>query len=358
MARHANLSDLANVAIAAPTTPYRQGSTQVVEGPLAPPTGKEVTLIAECPDARAANELFATLKGQIPAAGTFRVFGQTLLLALPANDSDARKQWSMKLEPSGESVVVDSDLFSVPVTVLCIAPDVRSAEAIKQDFNDYAMGRQFKSLVSPWSTEPRLSPEQKRARKTLRLLTQNSSLPEDQSSALDSLRKRTEAVRRGDKDAVEQIDAERKALRKKQWDKHIQSIRSLDDVDQELIEIYTRQPMFPGADGDEEVAEGALAPTTARDEFTKAYSAWCDEMAPRLGQLPRADGEPGTVADRYGTKMGFASHAGLLLRFDVVQFNRPVDGVPGFAEWLYSQNCVDLKYRMGSEGPAALPDIR
>ncbi|HEV3300564.1 MAG TPA: site-2 protease family protein [Planctomycetaceae bacterium] len=345
--RQANFAQLARVAVAAPTIRYQKGSTQVVEGPKASPAAQEVTVIAECADAKAANELFAEMQGQIPAAATFRVFGQTLLLALPANDNEARKEWSTKLEPRCKSVVVQSDVFSVPMTVLCIAPDGPSAEAIEQDYNDYAMGGQFKALISPWSNDPRVTPDQKRARKTLRFL-QNSFSPEDQKATSDFYPKRREALRRGDKDAVAKIDAELKELRKKQWDQHIQAVMSRDDVDKKLIEIYARRPTIAGADLDDELDEAEEQPPADKRKFTKAYATWCDEMAARLGQLPIVRGKPTAGIDRYGSKSGFASQAGLILRFDFVQFNRPVDGIPSFAEWLYSQKCVDLKYRLGS----------
>ncbi len=96
--RQANFAQLMKVAATAPTTPYRQGSTQVVAGPKAAPATKPVTIVAECTSAKQANDLFAELKGKIPAAGTFRVFGQTLMLELPAHDDHSRKEWAAKLE--------------------------------------------------------------------------------------------------------------------------------------------------------------------------------------------------------------------------------------------------------------------
>jgi len=127
VAKQANFAQLMNVALEAPTTPYKRGSSQVVDGPKASPASKQITLVAECADAKTANDLFTELKGQTPAAGTFRVFGQTLMLSLPANDNEARKQWSTKLEPRSKSIVVESEDFAVPISIICIAPDAEAA---------------------------------------------------------------------------------------------------------------------------------------------------------------------------------------------------------------------------------------
>jgi hypothetical protein len=349
--RQANFAQLMNVAATAPTTPYRQGSTQVVAGPKATPATKPLTIVAECTSAQQANDLFAELKGKIPAAGTFRVFGQTLMLELPANDDHSRKEWSAKLEGRAKSVVVESEEFSVPVAVICIAADAQTAEEIEVEFNDYAMGHQFKSLISPWNAQPKLSAEQKQARKTLRLLQdRKSALAAGDNPLTDFFRKRREALRRGDKEAVAKIDADRKAILKKQRDEHIQSVRNKADVDKKLIDIYLRQPTAAAANADDEMDDDDESPTPpVQGKRAKAYEAWRNDMAARLGQLPPAGAKAGSPVDPYGCKTGHASRAGLIVRFDYVLFNRPVTGVPTFVEWLYSQKCVDVKYRMGMD---------
>lgn len=355
IAKNANFADLLAVADAAPTTPYVSGTSQFVAGANASPTVPEVTIIAECTDAQTANTLFNEFKGQIPATGTFRVFGQTLLLALPAADGETKTQWAGTLETRCQSVVVHSEVLRVPLTIACAAPNIASAEAISQSFNNYAMDHRFKSLISPWSTDPPLSPEHQRARMTLRLLRDEYGKSEDSKldDELTGITKRSiEARERGDKDALDKINAERAALFKAQRVRHIESVKSRNDVDQELIAIYAREPQMPevdwSGDFDEEDIE-ASAP--ARAEYKKAHAVWCDEVAVRLGQLPGAGDMADAKIDPYGTRSGYCTQAGPLLRFDYIQLQRPVDGVPALAEWLYSQKCIDIKYRLTNEIP-------
>jgi hypothetical protein len=279
-----------------------------------------------------------------------------LLLTIPAEDDEVRKQWSKSLEPRCQSVVVDSDVYSVPLSVVCIAPTAEAAESIVQEFNDCTAAYEYQPLISPWCTDPPLSHEHKLARKTLRLLqdqyADEESSTENEKAMAETFRKRAEASRRGDKETVEKLDAERNALIKARQDRHIESVRSRNDVDQELVAIYARQPAYPDILWDEEMEEEDAELSPAQLQYQQDRKAWCQEVAVRLGQVPASGDDPELRIDRHGVESGYASNAGLLMRFDFIRFHRPVDGIPTFAEWLYAQKCVDLKYRLGDNLPS------
>jgi len=345
--KHANFGQLMNVAAEAPTTPLPRDSMKVAEGANVVPSNKEVTIVAECADAKTASDLFAELEGQVPPTGTLRLIGQTLLLGLPAEDDAVRTQWTGMLEPLCKSVVVDSEVFSVPLSLVCIAPSAEVAETIVQQFNEYSGATyEYEALISPWCANPVLTEEHKQARRTLRLLQEYHEDPVDDKKLDELYEQREAASRRGDKAAVEKLDAETQAIYKARQQRHIDSVKSRDDVNPSVIEIFARQPVYPEGDWDEESEE--VQETPAQIKYRQDRAAWCNELAVHFGQIPEnADGS-GRI-DRYGSKLGYASNAGLLMRFNSVRFSRPVDGIPSFAEWLYAQKCVDLKYRMGDD---------
>jgi hypothetical protein len=270
-------------------------------------------------------------------------------LAFPVDDNNGRQHWLDELESRCEKVAVHSEDYNVPLSLTCIAVSAESAEQIERAFGSYSTSfRKYPSLVSPWSPDHQITAEQNLARKTTRLLEENVAPDAEDTRPAELYKKQAEARRRGDQEAVKALQAEVAAIYRERKDKHIQTIRDRDDVDQHVIEIYAREPQFPVQNaGDHDESESDQV-SPEMQAYIQARKDWSQQMAVRLGQLPLTDGMPTPEAKRFGLVAGGASRAGLILRFDNLNFHRHVDGIPAFVDWLCSQECVDFNYRLSS----------
>ena len=348
--QQADLRDFIGAAAAAPQNVYTGGSTRVWSGANADQSAEstENTIIATFSDSSQADDAYADLSARLPETATLRVFGQSLLLALPADDDASRKRWLAELESRCDQVAVNSQNFLVTFTATFIAPNADVAEDIEDQAKDY-FGVLSSNLIPPWSPEHALTPAYEKARRTYRKLEARGEV--DDSPQLQQLSRRAaEAMRRGDREAQQKIQQEQNALWEQSRQQHIDSVREEGErlVDTALIDIYRQCPQYPvlaeaaAADGETEPA--GEEHRKAVEEYHKQYQEWQQKLGERMGQLPMDNGQPVPGVNRHSTSSGSVTRAGLLLRFNWLTFARPVDGVASFTDWLNEKGRLDFKY--------------
>ena len=303
-------------------------------------------MIAKCADEQKARQLFTDTSHRLPPTAEMRVFGKTILLAF--DDDEQRIMWADEFERQCKSVGVHSEDDPIPFSLVCIAPNESVAEQIEQSVLAYVdAGSTADALIPPWSPEQSLTAEHVRARATILKLQNRQMEPDETDIArmMELSRELVTAQRRGDQKRVEDIVAQMQAAREEATEHHIQWVREQDDVDLELIDIFTRRPAIPQRDNDEAAID---VDSIEFPEFRNATERWKADLAARMGQVPLVDGKPAPGSVRYSSSWGSVSRAGLLLRFDGLTFQRHVDGIPAFADWLCSKDCIDVKYQLAS----------
>ena len=354
-----DFGDLLNVAAMAPETAFECGSSEITVGPEATLQSDEVCVVASFEDTETAVTAFQKLNEGHPATGTSRLFGQTLLLALPADADQLKEDWIGRLEGEKAKVAVRSDAFSVPFSITFISQDEQQAEQIEKDLSLYFYSTWIAdSLIPPWSPNDQISEDQRKARETLQRLQGNyheddvaNDVADDSMDEVDEKQNETvklyqelaTARRLGNKADVAAIQKQLNAINEKAEQNRIDGIRALgpEKVDQKLVDLYRQQPQY------QQPVDGA-DPGNAYKLHQEARKEWTKTLAPLLGHTVPAGDASVMEHKKFGTASGYSSRAGLLHRIDGMVFHREVDGIAALADWLCEQGCVDIKYRFGS----------
>jgi Zn-dependent protease len=304
------------------------------------------TIVADFASRSKAEDAYRKLTVQLPPQAAVTLFGQTLLIALPANDDVACQRWLGEVKRICPQTSLDSAEAGCPFTLTCIARDTEEAKAIADDAEQYFKIPAMVCPIPPWSKEHALSPKHRKARRTF-LEIQNRRVAQYDHPQIASLRERiVKAAERQDREALVRLSQKRYELTVQLQREALEKMRQEGPAhwDLELVDLYLHAPGPQAAEflDDAQLEEQFDAETVAAD-FEK-YQEWAIELGARLGQLPLADGVPVGGVDRYACRCGTVSRAGLLVRFAGVNFARASDGAPALADWLAGKGCVDLKY--------------
>ncbi|HQZ69638.1 MAG TPA: hypothetical protein PLY87_31350, partial [Planctomycetaceae bacterium] len=305
LGKHSSFRELINLAGHAPKTPYVCGSSQVFtkDGSDRPPVAKEICVLGNLMDVVAAQAAFREFQAEVPEETVLRVFGNSLLLAMPAGNEAATAQWIELFESKGAKTAVRSDEFSVSFSLIGIAPSEDVARSTESELNELLSGRTAGALlIPPWLTDRPVSEANRKARRTMILLQQGAAALEDLETSEDDepakivsetkdaiaeqiqeLRPRIlEARRKGQKAAAQELNQQLQELMRQQVQQRLEKIRNAggDRVDLELIDIYSQQPQYP--DGTEDDAE---ARRELYEEHRRQVVAWQKSLSDRLGAL-------------------------------------------------------------------------
>jgi Zn-dependent protease len=294
----------------------------------------EHTLVAMFSHRWHAGRAYRLLTNRVPAGASVTLFGDTVLLALPATDSPGRQRWAQELRTQATNVVVASTNGYPTFSLTCLAPSASAADALQAEAQEYFAGSGDMRLIPPWQARDTRGDEERArhrlARQTYAKLDQ-ANARRDQHPALATLQQKIrEALRRED-------PAEAARLRG-------QRARCFEDLEREYLDKIR-------AEG--KAVDAGLVDCYAALSGTNAYQATeaLQQMARRMGQLPPAeDLAPG---DRYSTRWGRVARRGLRLTFYSLSFTRVADGPPALVDWLCRQGCTQIKYDLRPGGSPA-----
>jgi Zn-dependent protease len=329
IAQRGDLRDLIANAAQMPKHKLICGSTQVWGSRQAgPDSAPQITVIATFARRTEAATVFQDLTNRIPATASLERFGDSLLLSLPPDDDALRKKWVDDLQARTKDVFVDSTNFPASFSLVCIAPDKKTAEAITGELEGYFNTLPNLALVPPWLPKDGRSTAERAqhdlARQTYLKLQKAESAGYDDAALKDLQSKIAIARKQGGQ-------AEVKALRD-QINERVQSLAQTNiaragtgtggAVDARVVELFAR--LSASATG-----------TNGPDQGIQL------ELAQRMGQLAVVNG---TVDKRYAARFGVAAQNGLLIKVPWVSFECIDTGPAALADWLCGKGCVDLKY--------------
>lgn len=291
----------------------------------------EGVLVGTLEDAETLGKLYQDLSNSLPKGAACRKFGQTLFLATPESARAFREEWFARLEEHSKNVFVHSARYPVSVSFAFEMPDEILAERFELEMSSFLTASSMGNLIPPWQPNDNREPELKaihtKARKTYELI--QSAVADGQSfEDYEKMAKEMQdAIRRGEKDAMERLQAEEEEKRKARELESVAPLRQREDLDQVLISLWEKSQKEVG-----------------RDEKIEAQY----ELFKRMGTLPLVDGEMEAGVDRYTAQWGVVERDGNEIHMSHLNFVAPAHGLPAFAEWLCSQGCGGIRYSFHS----------
>ena len=294
------------------------------------------TIVATFDGAATAEAAWEKVARELPENAAARLFGNSLLVALPPDEESSRKHWVDELQKEARDVFVASTNYYGVLTLSCTAPDEQIAKSLEEELNEVFQMRNHFVLIPPWiPSDSRTELEQERqrlARRTFQRL-QNAGVDFHGSEASRSLlRKMSRAARQADQVALKQLQADYKQAQADFVRRNVEAIRAEGEgnVDLTVTELYTRLP-------EESVYE----------RTNLVYQ----RLSALLGCLPMDEREAALHPKdkRFSlTLAAYVSREKSQLNFNYLSFYDPYHGAPALIIWLHRQGCSDFKYQFGS----------
>lgn len=351
---HGGMERLANLGRRSAPHPVDSAAVLVWKGPEASPQASN-TLVADFPDRPGAEAAYRQILEQLPKQAAATLFGQTLFVALPAEDDAAREKWLNELEQRCPHVFVDSEQSFTPFRLSCRAPDAATARAIAGELESYLPLPATMYPVPPWSKEQSVTPEQQKARRTY-LAVQKRRGDAYGSPRVQALQKRVgQSRRRGDRHATEKLQKEIQQAIQEEQQAILEKMRQdgAEPWDLAVLDLCKEQIALPWAgiamDDEDAEVDAEAAPAELRDGLAaqrEAAQQWNLKLGERLGQLPLRDGKPREGSDRRSTRSGAVTHTGASLQLEWWRFVFTAEGAAALVEWLAQKGCREMQYEL------------
>ncbi|MDI9445281.1 MAG: hypothetical protein QM844_14025 [Planctomycetota bacterium] len=352
-----DLADFFRAAADAPRQPIAAESIERAGLREAPAAPGEKTIIARFAAHEEAKAAFDESRNQVPAGATLVLFGNLLMLAIPAEDAPG-EAWAEGWNAEADGVSVAAAPYENRFAFAAIAPDADAAIEIERALQAYLPGPPSMNLVPPWHPDLPLGPAQRDARGLYRQLLEAEAVHDDPRQ-LRLRRQIAEAHRKGDGEQVESLAKQLRETSRRIRAERIDALQkqAVAPAERELIELFRQKPAFAsieddGGEGPDGAGGQAAAPAAreaAAQAFQEKHEAWSRKFGERLGQLPMEGDGVVRGADRYSSIGGSVARTGLIVQIDVLSFARPVDGPAALVRWLSGKKSADLKYELSGE---------
>jgi Zn-dependent protease len=330
---HGGLGDFFKAAVRQPQNTYHCGTTQSwvgAEGQQPPSTPRNL-LVATLDEAEKAASAFSGLTNRLPATSRLTLFGESLLLSLPASDDAAREKWFDELQTLSTNVFVTVSNNSVTLSLDCIAPNLVTVTNLAQTLQDTLQGLAASQLIAPWSPEAKQAGfeamlakrrEWKRIDQELSQVWTNPALKELNKKMIAAAKRGARAESRRLQDEHQKLATELQTQKREQL-----RTDPANRIDPELLELHDQLQQL---DYTNRVARVALT----------------RQVAVKLGAVPYEGNAPAPGALAWGAGYGNVQRHGLLLEMHWVTLNDATVGLPALAEWLCAQHCSTIKYEL------------
>lgn len=325
------LKDFFGAAVRQPRLAYACGTGQTARGADTAANEPRNLIVVSLPGKNTATTTYQKLARRIPANGKLTLFGESLLLSLPASDDAAREKWFDEFHDlSTEAFVVISN-ETVMVSLDCLAPTPAAATNLVQSLADSLQSAAGMQLVMPWAPEANQAgfDTKLNARHEWRSISKVTA-GIWQHPEFKALNKRMlAATKRGARAEVTRLQKEQQTLQKRLHAEALADLRTnpTNHVDPELIEFYEQL--------------SALNYTNRLERATLLR-----QIAGKLGEIPYHDDQPAPAARAYCASYGSVSQHGVLIELNWVSFHDASIGLPALAEWLCQKQCRTIKYEL------------
>jgi Zn-dependent protease len=249
--------------------------------------------------------------------------GDTVFIGLGEGDSAARKKWFEELSPKHPATFVCGKHTRATVTVSCLAPDQKTAEAIETELREYFRLPLAGGLIAPWTPGEKWTPDHAAARRIY------TSLLEAEGTVWDD----AEAKRLSDA-----MRAARRAGEDAEWESLLAQRKKFFEQAKEKKQREVIDAAGPGAA--REFAE-AYVEAHKRIPIGEWYTKGFKELAPRLGA---AAGQ-----DRTWASSGQVTRTVTVVQLRYLGLEDPGAGLEGVVRWLQSKGCRTFKYDVFDE---------
>lgn len=279
---------------------------------------------------------FRDLTNKIPANSGLTLYGQSVLLGIPAGDESVREKWFDAMQERSTNLFVRVSNAPVALSMQFIAPTKGAASNIVEELGEYFHAASTMRLIAPWSPEARGAKyaEFRKARAAWQKIgAETGGLYTNKSYTAYAAKIRS-ATRRG-------ASAEAKKLSDEQ-DRKLKELRA------QALERFIASPSS---------LEGSLAGLYGKLEdlsYTNRIERQklLREVAAKLGEVPYVNDKPEPKAISYCATSGFAEMHDLLCEVRWTSFGDP-QGIVSLTEWLCGKGCLQLKYDLQSGGWAS-----
>jgi Zn-dependent protease len=333
ISKFGGLGDFAFASVHQPKHTYKCGNVQQWQGADAAQYSAlpHNLLVAAFKKHDLAASEFNELTQQLPAASRLTLFGDSLLLSLPANNDAAREKWFDQLQTVTTNVFVAVSNQPVAINLQCIAPSAAAATNIMRDLKGYLANGpgMHMHLVAPWSPEYQLSSfeEKRRAREFWQSIDLAVSKAGEGPALEGCFKKIAMAEQRGAKLEVRRLVKDEQQLIEKLQSQAREQLRATATTaaTSKLIDLNA---------------------SLAKEENTNrvARAMLLRQVAALLGEV-KYDGDiPNPDIDAAGAASGDVSKHGLIVEISWMQLNDATVGLPALARWLCDQNCAGVRY--------------
>ena len=314
----------------------RQPQHSIECGNVATWTGSETDarahniLISTLKNRAVAGNVFAELTNTTPAKASLMLFGDSLLLSLPAQDDAAREHWFEVLQSRSTNTFVVLSNSSATVTMTFVAQTAKAATNLVQELQEYFENTTAMNLIPPWSPEARTAQYARfrRNRESWRQINREVMQVWRDPSLKSYPNRISAALRRGSLAEMNRLQIEHEKRILELRTQAVEKLRRDSRLDVGLLDLQGRLH--------------SLAPTNRL-----ARKAVYREIAGKLGEVSYDGDQPASGADSYGVTMGMVAQHGLLIEIPWVSFLDVTQGLPALTQWLCASGCRQVRYDFG-----------
>jgi Zn-dependent protease len=325
-----SFKDFARAAVRQPQHSVACGSLRQWGAPPARPGHLIVTTFKKADKAAAA---FQALTNQIPANSSLTLYGQSVLLSIPAGDDSLREKWFDVMQERSTNLFIQVSNTPVLLSMQFIAPTKAVASNIIGEVSEYLHTASSMHLIAPWSPEARQPNYAKfrSARAAWQKISSDVATIYTNKIYTSYNAKIRSATKRGSTVEAKKLTAEQdsklKELRAQALEKFSSPPNSLDAS---LANLYGKIEAIP---------------YTNRVERQKLLR----EVAAKLGEVAYINDKPDPKANCSTASSGVAEMHDLLCELRWTSFGDP-QGPVTLTDWLCGKGCLQFKYDLHSGG--------
>jgi Zn-dependent protease len=333
-----DLLKMARMAAERPKTPYTHGSL-MSRVPQVPAAGERSTIVAELSDRAAGESAFSELSGRLPPAASLTLFGQTLLLNLPAQADKERNQYFDQLLKKTKLIAVDNAKHHVGCRLFCMLPASKQLSAdVADELSNYFAVSALGPVIPPWSPLWKAAPQVeswRKARRTYhRLITDGADYFQSPEAKAVNQKLREATARGNETEKQRALEEQRRSILAAK-EKFFASLRAEGPSHVDLVVIDSYAEFWKASQTSQH------RPSDEDDDETQT-AKMPPAMIARMGVRPSLDGSKG--ASPPDVSWGYATREGPYLSI-WLSSARIDDDVPALAEWLYANGCDRLTYQ-------------
>jgi hypothetical protein len=275
----------------------------------------------------AAQNAFAELTSRLPSTANATLFGNSLIVGLPADDEKSREEWFEKLQQRSTNLFVVVSNNAVTVSLAFLAPTAEVAKEIEQDLGRYFFANSAVEVIPPWEPaykEPAFA-KQREARRVWQEINRSLQTHWSNTNLTSYEAKIASARRRGANREAERLGKEQQQRAKELQEQMRQGLQKkyAGTIFASLINLES---------------ELARIPYTNRKERAAVTS----KLALELGGRER----PPHATFGFGS----VDRNGLLLEIAYLSIRRPESSLPQLLNWLCDQHSTQIRYTFQNFG--------